>query len=96
MSEYGSLIDTQVIDWYEDENLSKKYDFSSPVDRDIKLYGNYLENNNLDMLRIHEEESMIKNTEKRITEQFGYFNIELLILERVLYTCINLLRSSSK
>lgn len=37
---------------------------------------------NLDMLRIHEEESMIKNTKERITEQFGYFNIELLILER--------------
>ena len=37
---------------------------------------------NLDMLKIHEEESMLKNTEKRITDQFGYFNIELLILER--------------
>lgn len=38
--------------------------------------------NNLDMLRIHEEESMIQNTKERITEQFGYFNIELLVLER--------------
>ena len=37
---------------------------------------------NLDMLRIHEEESMMNNTKRRIIEQFGYFNIEFLILER--------------
>jgi len=37
---------------------------------------------NLDMLRIHEEESMMNNTKRRIIEQFGYFNIELLVLER--------------
>lgn len=37
---------------------------------------------NLDMLRIYEEESMMKNIKERIIEQFGYFNIELLVLER--------------
>lgn len=38
--------------------------------------------NNLDMLKIYEEESMMKDIEERIIEEFGYFNIELLILER--------------
>ena len=38
--------------------------------------------NNLDMLKIYEEESMMKIIEEKITEQFGYFNIELLILEK--------------
>jgi len=38
--------------------------------------------NNLDMLKIYEEESMMKNIEEKIIEQFGYFNIELLILEK--------------
>ena len=38
--------------------------------------------NELDMLRIYEEESMIKNVERRIVEEFGYFNKELLVLER--------------
>ena len=37
---------------------------------------------NLDMLRIYEEESMMQNVEARIIEQFGYFDQELLILER--------------
>jgi len=37
---------------------------------------------NLDMLRIYEEESMMKNIKERIIEEFGYFNIELLVLER--------------
>lgn len=37
---------------------------------------------NLDMLRIFEEESMMKIIEERIIEQFGYYNKELLILER--------------
>jgi len=37
---------------------------------------------NLDMLKIYEEESMMKNIKERIIEQFGYFNIELLVLER--------------
>lgn len=36
----------------------------------------------LDMLRIYEEESMMQNIEGRIIEQFGYFNIELFVLER--------------
>lgn len=40
----------------------------------------------LDMLKIHEEESMMKNTEKRIIEQFGYFNKDLLVLERKFHT----------
>ena len=34
------------------------------------------------MLRIYEEESMMKIIEERIIEQFGYFNKELLVLER--------------
>lgn len=37
---------------------------------------------NLDMLRIYEEESMMKNIEERIIKQFGYFNEELIILEK--------------
>ena len=37
---------------------------------------------NLDMLKIYEEESMMKNIEERIIKQFGFFNIELLILEK--------------
>ena len=41
-----------------------------------------LVDSNLDMLKIYEEESMIKNAEKRITEQFGYFNKDLLVLEK--------------
>ena len=40
----------------------------------------------LDMLRIYEEESMMKNVEERIIEQFGYFNQELLVLERKFHT----------
>lgn len=36
----------------------------------------------LDMLRIYEEESMMSEVEKRITEQFGYYNPELLNLEK--------------
>ncbi len=36
----------------------------------------------LDMLRIYEEESRIPDVKRRITEQFGYFNMELLNLER--------------
>lgn len=38
--------------------------------------------NNLDMLRIYEEESRMKIIEKRIIEEFGYYNEELLVLER--------------
>ena len=34
------------------------------------------------MLRIYEEESMIPNVEDRIIEAFGYYNKELLTLER--------------
>ena len=37
---------------------------------------------NLDILRIYEEESVMKNIEERVIEQFGYFNKELLVLER--------------
>ena len=37
---------------------------------------------NLDMLRIYEEESMMPNIRQRITEEFGYFNMDLLALER--------------
>lgn len=36
----------------------------------------------LNMLSIYEEESKIQHIEERIKEQFGYYNIELLILER--------------
>ena len=36
----------------------------------------------LDMLRIYEEESMMDRVQKRIIEEFGYFNTELLNLER--------------
>ena len=36
----------------------------------------------LDMLRIYEEESMMPRVKERITEEFGYFNTELLTLER--------------
>lgn len=37
---------------------------------------------NLDMLRIYEEECMIKNTERRTIEEFGYFNMDLIALEK--------------
>ena len=37
---------------------------------------------NLNMLKIYEEECMIKNTERRTIEQFGYFNMDLIALER--------------
>ena len=37
---------------------------------------------NLDMLRIYEEESMMQNVERRIIDQFGFFDKELLNLER--------------
>lgn len=37
---------------------------------------------NLDMLRIYDEESMMPNVEERIIEAFGYYNKELLTLER--------------
>ena len=36
----------------------------------------------LDMLRIYEEESRMPNVEKRIIEDFGYYNSELLNLEK--------------
>lgn len=36
----------------------------------------------LDMLRIYEEESMMSETERRITEEFGYFSTDLLKLEK--------------
>ena len=36
----------------------------------------------LDMLRIYEEESMMSEVERRIIEQFGYYNPELLKLEK--------------
>lgn len=36
----------------------------------------------LDMLRIYEEESMIPNVERRVIEEFGYYNPELLTLEK--------------
>ena len=41
-----------------------------------------LVDNDLDMLRIYEEESMMPVVRKRIIEEFGYFNPELLSLER--------------
>lgn len=41
-----------------------------------------LVDSDLDMLRIYEEESMMQNVESRIIEQFGYYNQELLPLER--------------
>lgn len=37
---------------------------------------------NLNMLKIYEEECMIKNTERRTIEEFGYFNMDLISLER--------------
>jgi len=37
---------------------------------------------NLDMLKIYEEESKMQIIEERIVEEFGYFNKELLVLER--------------
>ena len=37
---------------------------------------------NLDMLRIYEEESMIPNVEERIIEEFGYYNAELIKIEK--------------
>lgn len=41
-----------------------------------------LVDNNLDMLRIYEEESNVKDIERRIIEEFGFYNPELLILEK--------------
>lgn len=40
----------------------------------------------LDMLKIYEEESRMKNVEDRITEQFGYFDVQLLILEKLFHS----------
>ena len=37
---------------------------------------------NLDALKIYEEESRMPNVEKRIKEEFGYYNPELLTLEK--------------
>ena len=37
---------------------------------------------NLNMLKIYEEECMIKNTERRTIEEFGYFKMDLIALER--------------
>ena len=44
-----------------------------------------LVDSNLDMLKIYEEESILQNIKRRIIEQFGYFNKELLVLERKFY-----------
>ena len=41
-----------------------------------------LVDSDLDMLRIYEEESIMQNVAARIIEQFGYYNQELLTLER--------------
>ena len=41
-----------------------------------------LVDSDLDMLRIYEEESMMPRVKERIIEEFGYFNTELLALER--------------
>lgn len=41
-----------------------------------------LVDSNLDMLRIYEEESRMSEVEARIVEQFGYYNPELLNLEK--------------
>lgn len=41
-----------------------------------------LVDSDLDMLRIYEEESMMPMVEERIIEQFGYYNKDLLVLER--------------
>lgn len=38
---------------------------------------------NLDILRIYEEESRIPNVEARIKEEFGYYNINLIKIERL-------------
>ena len=38
------------------------------------------------MLKIYEEESRMKNVEDRITEQFGYFDVQLLILEKLFHS----------
>ena len=37
---------------------------------------------NLDMLRIYEEESMIPSVEERIMEEFGYYNANLIKIEK--------------
>ena len=41
-----------------------------------------LVDSNLDILKIYEEESMMKNIQERIIDQFGFFEPELLTLER--------------
>lgn len=41
-----------------------------------------LVDSNLDMLKIYEEECTLENIEGRIVNKFGYFNEELLVLER--------------
>ena len=41
-----------------------------------------LVDSDLDMLRIYEEESLVPNVKRRINEEFGYFNMDLLNLER--------------
>lgn len=41
-----------------------------------------LVDSDLDMLRIYEEESMMPNVERRIIEEFGYYNQDLLTLEK--------------
>ena len=40
----------------------------------------------LDMLRIYEEESMMPTVEERIIEEFGYYNKDLLTLEKLFHT----------
>lgn len=41
---------------------------------------------NLDILRIYEEESLIPEVERRCMEQFGYFNINLVKLEKLYHS----------
>lgn len=41
-----------------------------------------LVDSDLDMLRIYEEESMMPNVKRRIKEEFGYYNKDLLPIER--------------
>lgn len=65
---------------YNITNLHKSLGLTSPAEQ-LAIFILQIDSN-LDMLRIYEEESMIKNVEVRIIEEFGYFNEELIILEK--------------
>lgn len=68
---------------YSVTNQSKLFGLSNFTEQ-ITLFI-LLVDSNLDMLKIYEEESTTSNIERRIVEQFGYYNKDLVNLEKKFY-----------